>query len=108
MFVSTAFGKVKHIYGLILILKVKLSLQAWLTAIAASRSFIDHFISLFNEIRPNALYSKCECSVMAVFKPINFATWRTWAATMLVLKCPWHKSIYSRINICFINGKTFG
>jgi hypothetical protein len=55
LFVSTAFGIVKQVYGLILALKVKLSLQAWDTQIEASTSLRYHLHILFIYMHPRSL-----------------------------------------------------
>jgi len=55
LLVSTAFGIVKQWYGLILALRVKLSLQAWETQMAASTSFRYHLQNLLRLIHPTSL-----------------------------------------------------
>lgn len=73
LYESTAFGIVKQEFGLNFVRRQKLSLHAFETQIAASRSLTAHFKSLLRFIPAASWKPKSECSVKTVFNPYNFA-----------------------------------
>lgn len=101
---STAFGIVKVLLGSYFALKTKLSLQAWLTQMAASRSRKDHVISLLIWMPDRSLKPNRECSVNTVFSPYDLAASITQCWRTLVLWWPWTISICSRMRISRTNG----